>query len=200
MGISERRERQRAELRDLILRAAARIMAEEGFAALTMRKIAEAIEYSAATIYLHFESRDQIAMQLVRDGFAAFGAYIAPGAAEPAAVDRLKAIGRRYVAFSREHPQTYRLIFMEDERFAEAVLAHVEDGGAFDVLVAAVRAAIEAGTVRRLEPELVAGLLWAALHGIASLKISCSQYPFPGELDGPTEAMLDVLFRGLAPA
>ena len=78
MGITERKERQKAEMRDLILEAALRIIRDEGFAALTMRKIAEAIEYSPATIYLHFASRDDIALALVADGFAKLVAHMAP--------------------------------------------------------------------------------------------------------------------------
>jgi AcrR family transcriptional regulator len=203
MGIAERRERQRAELRDQILAAASRIMAEEGFSALTMRKIAEAIEYSPATIYLHFESRDQIAMQLVRDGFAALLEHMAPALAQTDPLERLKEFGRRYIDFSLRHPATYRLIFMEDERFAEQVMAPLKvdgraDGGAFELLTATVQALIDAGTFRALPAETIAGLLSAAMHGIASLKISCPTYPFSGEIDGPTEVMLDALVRGFS--
>jgi AcrR family transcriptional regulator len=203
MGITERRERQRAELRELILTAAARIMAEEGFAALTMRKIADAVEYSPATIYLHFESRDQIAMQLVRDGFAALLEHMRPALEERDPLERLKVFGRCYIDFSRLRPQTYRLIFMEDERFAEQVMARIKDdgkadGGAFDLLTATVQELIDAGRFRPLPADLIAGLLAAAMHGIASLKISCPEYPFAGELDVPTEAMLDALVRGFS--
>jgi len=205
MGITERRERQRAELRDQILSAAARIVAEEGFAALTMRKIADAIEYSPATIYLHFSSRDEIAMQLVRDGFGRLLQHLAPAIEEPDALERLKAIGRRYIDFSQRYPATYRLIFMEDERFAREVIGPLReaggaDPGAFDLLTATVAALIENGTFRPMRPELIAGLLAAAVHGIASLKISCPTYPFDGEIAGPVEAMLDVLLRGFSAA
>jgi AcrR family transcriptional regulator len=205
MGITERRERQRAELRDQILSAAARIVAEEGFAALTMRKIADAIEYSPATIYLHFSSRDEIAMQLVRDGFGRLLQHLAPAIEEPDALERLKSIGRRYLDFSQRYPATYRLIFMEDERFAREVIGPLKeaggaDSGAFDLLVATVGALIDDGTFRPMPAELIAGLLAAAVHGIASLGISCPTYPFGGELAGPLEAMLDVLLRGFSAA
>jgi len=203
MGITERRERQRAELRDLILEAAGRIIADEGYAALTMRKIADAIEYSPATIYLHFESRDQIALELVRDGFAALLEHMAPALAEADPLERLKAIGRCYIDFSRRRPQTYRLIFMEDERFADQVMSRMPDhddpdADAFNLLAKTVQELIDAGRFRPLDASLIAGLLWAALHGIASLKISCATYPFAGDLDEPTEVMLDVLVRGFA--
>jgi AcrR family transcriptional regulator len=205
MGIAERRERQKAELRDTILAAARRIFLEEGPRALTMRRIADAIEYSPATIYLHFSSRDEIAMQLVRDGFGRLLQHLAPAIEETDALERLKSIGRRYVDFSQRYPATYRLIFMEDERFARQVIGPLKeaggaDPGAFDLLVATVQALIADGTFRPMPAELISGLLAAAVHGIASLKISCPTYPFDGEISGPVEAMLDVLLRGFSAA
>jgi AcrR family transcriptional regulator len=203
MGITERRERQKAELRETILAAASRIMAEEGWSALTMRKIADAIEYSPATIYLHFESRDEIAMQLVRDGFAALLAHMEPATRVADPRERIALLGRCYVDFARARPQTYRLIFMEDERFAEQVMARFKetedaDGGAFAFLTATVNELIHDGTFVALPPDTVAGLLWAALHGIASLKISCVTYPFPGDTKEPANVMIDALVRGFS--
>jgi AcrR family transcriptional regulator len=203
MGITERRERQKAELREAILAAAGRIMAEDGFAGLTMRKIADAIEYSPATIYLHFESRDEIAMQLVRDGFAALLAHMEPATRIADPRERIATLGTCYVDFARTQPQTYRLIFMEDERFAEQVMARVKetedaDGGAFAFLTATVHELIDDGTFAPLPAETIAGLFWSALHGIASLKISCVTFPFPGDTEEPARVMVDALVRGFS--
>ncbi|NML33927.1 TetR/AcrR family transcriptional regulator [Paraburkholderia antibiotica] len=122
MGIAERKNRQKQALRERILDAARRIVMREGFAALSMRKIADAIEYSPATLYLHFESRDEIARALCEEGFAQLLERLVPLAqiADPA--ERLQAFGRAYVAFGVEHPQTYRLIFMEDPSYTGAAL------------------------------------------------------------------------------
>ena len=99
MGITERKERQRAELREQILAAARRIVLDEGFDALTMRKIGDAIEYSPATIYLHFENREAIGRQLCTESFERLVGYMATavsGIDDP--VERLMAIGRDQVA------------------------------------------------------------------------------------------------------
>ena len=203
MGITERRERQKAELRDLILSAAARIIADEGFDALTMRKIAERIEYSPATIYLHFASRDEIALELVREGFAKLVAHVAPAAQEPDALKRVAAIGRAYLEFAESDPETYKLIFMEDERFASPIMLQLKNeadnpgDSAFDVLLHAVEELIERGIYRPLVASNVASLLWAALHGIAALKLSCRDYPFTGSMLEPGEEMMAILERGL---
>ena len=69
MGSLERKERQRATLQQQILNAAREITILDRFAALTMRKIAEAIEYAPGTTYLYFKNRDEIAIQLCRQGY-----------------------------------------------------------------------------------------------------------------------------------
>ncbi|HEY1998005.1 TetR/AcrR family transcriptional regulator [Paraburkholderia sp.] len=123
MGITERKTRQKQALRGRILDAARRIVVREGFAALSMRKIADAIEYSPATLYLHFASRDEIARALCAQGYAQLLSTFEPLAqiADPA--ERLKGLARAYVAFGVAHPQTYRLIFMEDPTYMVAALA-----------------------------------------------------------------------------
>jgi AcrR family transcriptional regulator len=203
MGSTERRERQKAELREQILAAASRIIADEGFTALTMRKIAEAIEYSPATIYLHFASRDEIALALVHDGFAKLVRHLTPAAAESDPVRRLCAIGHAYLDFAERDPQTYRLIFMEDERFAalamHALEASEDDTGdiAFGVLLTAVTDVLSLDGYRPLDPHEVASLLWASLHGIAALNLTCGMYPFPNGTAAPGTVLMDMLLRGL---
>jgi AcrR family transcriptional regulator len=203
MGITERRERQKAELRDLILAAAASIIADDGFDALTMRKIADAIEYSPATIYLHFASRDEIALELVREGFRKLVDHIAPAAIERDPLRRLRLIGRAYLQFAESDPQTYRLIFMEDERFASPIMlalkasADSASESAFGILLETVAELVDAGIYRPLPAPTIASLLWSSLHGIAALKLSCSAYPFEGSIAEPGEALMDILDRGL---
>jgi AcrR family transcriptional regulator len=122
MGIAERKARQKQAMRERILDAARRIAMREGFTALSMRKIADAIEYSPASLYLHVASRDEIVQALCAEGYSELLASLVPLAqiADPA--QRLKALGRAYVAFGAAHPQTYRLIFMEDSSYTGAAL------------------------------------------------------------------------------
>jgi AcrR family transcriptional regulator len=182
MGIAERREREKAELRDTILAAARRIFLEEGPEALTMRRIADAIEYSPGTIYLYFESREQIALQLVREGFEKLVAALRPavsGVEDP--VERIRAIGTAYTEFGLNDPETYKLIFMENAKYVYAALSpqsgdagEIEAGDrAFDFIASAVAQAVEAGAFKPVEPQLAAEAFWAGLHGALSLHITC---------------------------
>ncbi|MFL9962168.1 TetR/AcrR family transcriptional regulator [Paraburkholderia sediminicola] len=230
MGIIERKKRQKQALRERILDAARRIVVHEGFAALSMRKIAEAIEYSPATLYLHFASRDEIARALCAEGYAQLLATFVPlvGIADPA--ERLKALGRAYVAFGVAHPQTYRLIFMEDPSYTGAALggaAGVSDAGqagaltdqdaasaatdsvvdttasataaisadpaanfatvapaedpgaaAMHIMLAALEELRAAGRLpASMDATVWAEALWATLHGIVALNLTCPVFP-----------------------
>ncbi len=199
MGIAERRERQKAELRERILAAAKHIVVTEGLPELTMRKIADAIEYSPATIYLHFQNRDEIALQLVRDGFAALIGYMAPAAAIPDPLARVRAIAKAYIAFGVREPETYRLIFLDTYAWAlweSTDEAKEPENGAFSFLAGTFQEAIDAGSIHGMTADRAAELLWASLHGIVSLKLSCAKYPFD-DIALPGEQMCDLVLAGL---
>ncbi len=70
MGISDRKEREKRELRARILAATAKILIEEGYEKTTIRKVAEAIEYSPRTVYLYFKDKDSLLMEIIEEGFA----------------------------------------------------------------------------------------------------------------------------------
>jgi len=199
----DRRERERAEFREEVLAAARKIVLKEGFGALTMRKIADAIEYAPGTIYLYFESRDAIAFELCRAGFERFLTALAPAAAIADPAERLRDLGRRYVRFGTEHPETYRLIFMEDPKYSsEAFQEHAEAPDSpgkqalgilvalFDELRKAKRLKIDAGS------QALAEMIWAGVHGIVSLKIMYHEYP-QTPAQGLLDAFTDTLIGGL---
>jgi AcrR family transcriptional regulator len=198
-----RRERERAEFREEVLLAARRIVLEEGFEALTMRKIADAIEYAPGTIYLYFESRDAIAFELCRAGFEAFLAALAPAAAIADPVDRLRELGRRYVRFGIENQETYRLIFMQEPKYASE--AFQEDADAADspgkralgILVAIFEELRAAGRLKTsADPTALAEMIWSAVHGIVSLKITYDRHPETGT-DELLRIQTDALVNGL---
>jgi AcrR family transcriptional regulator len=205
MGIAERKERQRAELREQILAVARRIVLDEGFDALTMRKIGDAIEYSPATIYLYFENREAIGRQLCAESFEHLITYMAPVAQISDPYERLRAVGRSYTRFGFENPEEYRLLFMTDSAFMEALFPpdHVTDPEnpgerAFQFVVDAFRAAQAAGAIRPDgDPVALAEMVWTACHGVVSMALTC-----PRALETPPEALADTLcdtmLRGLA--
>lgn len=199
MGSSERRARHKEELRQRILQAARDLIMRDGFEALTMRKIAEQVEYSPAAIYLHFKDRDEIAKQLSREGFAELFRALEPAGRNANPVDRVRHIAQAYVQFGMENPETYRLIFMEYKYLAVVFGGDSQESedptsrAAFDLLV---NAAAELPFRVDATPQQVAETLWAAVHGIVSLKLTCPVFPMSSaqELEG---IMTAALLKGL---
>ncbi|NNB85233.1 TetR/AcrR family transcriptional regulator [Corallococcus exiguus] len=196
MGITERKERQRAELRENILRVARDMVMKEGFGALSMRKLADAVEYAPATLYLHFENRDAIARELCVRGFQELLAALEPPATVKEPVERLSRMAEAYVAFGLEHPETYRLIFMEDPKLSAELFQdklHGEGPRSFALLVRAFEDLKAAGRAPEATPaEQLAEVFWAGLHGIISLKLTCS-----GFQGSPAEVLARTLVASL---
>jgi len=172
----ERRERDKQELRTKILDAARELFVEHGYDAVTMRKVAERIEYTPTTIYLHFEDKDALIRELCQHDFRAFGARFAETLAIADPVSRLRQSGLIYFNFAREHPQHYRLMFMTPVPEASRGNAKSADPAedAYGLLLGTVEQALKEG---RLRPEhtdaaLVAQTIWAASHGVVSLEIA----------------------------
>ena len=112
MGITERREREKEEIRKKILDAARELFATEGYERVTMRKIADAIEYSPTTIYHHFEDKDDLVRALCLADFAELLAAMQHAPAPDDPVEAIRQLGRAYVAFALQNPNQYRFMFM----------------------------------------------------------------------------------------
>jgi AcrR family transcriptional regulator len=172
----ERREREKAELRTKILDAARELFIREGYEAVTMRKVADKIEYSPTAIYLHFADKDTLIRELCNHDFQAFAARFLEVAAIADPVERLRKTGEVYAAFGLQHPQQYRLMFMAPRPFVEPTKEETEDPArnAYVFLRATVEQAIAEGRIRHefRDPELLAQTIWAAVHGVVALEIA----------------------------
>src|ERR1700751_5990019 len=115
MGIKERQERDREAVRRSIHDAARELFVSEGYQNVSIRKIAERIEYSPAAIYSYFPSKDDIFFALAEEGFRLLhdGAnHVEHGDRRPA-LDRIRSIFWRLYECSREHPQYFALMFVD---------------------------------------------------------------------------------------
>jgi len=183
MGSEQRRERDRQEMRDTILRAAIKLFAEESFEKVTMRRIAEAIDYTPGTLYWYFKDKDEIVFALHQRGFEILFAMQQPimGISDP--VERLRKLAEIYLQFAFDNPQYYDLMFINSAtgRCIERDEGSWKAGeAAFGVLREIVRQVIEAGRWRGTsDPDVAAYACWAAAHGIASLHIRhrCGMLP-----------------------
>jgi AcrR family transcriptional regulator len=187
MPVTERRERRRLALRETIVEAARTIVRDEGLQALTMRRIADAIDYAPASLYAHFASREALLAELCREGGAALYAALAGAAGNPDPRARLEALAHAYVRFAHEHPDTYRLIFMENPALTAGVFesAESDDGAQSLALIVAPLAELRAAgqLSAAADPARLADLLWTMVHGIASLRLACPAMPLTPDAD-----------------
>jgi len=111
MGVKERRDRERLEMRQAILDSAREIAAKEGWQAVTIRRVAEKIEYSPPAIYEYFESKEALLEEEAREAFRIFLAdLIAARDAQTDPRERLRAMGDAYWNFVWKHPELYQVI------------------------------------------------------------------------------------------
>ena len=200
MGIKERREREKQDIRQKILAAAQQIITEEGFAALSMRKIASRIEYSAASIYLYFRSREEIAQEISEAGFGKLLAKMTAANRSKDVSTRLRAVALAYVTFGLENPETYRLIFMGDSEYTTAAFAKNDPES---VANKSYKLLLDLGNDLRREdsfagkgsaPEIVE-MIWTSMHGIVSLHLTCPA--FQSSPKSLAKTMVDTLLHGL---
>ena len=167
MSIAERRGRQRAE-REHRITATARLIAEsEGWNAVTIRRLAEEIEYSQPVLYSHFANRDAIVAAVALEGFRNITTTLQKAARKSTdRRDALANVAMAYLAFARRHPALYEAMFTLPTalRFAETE-TKVELKAAFNALAAVV-------TPANSDVNVVTETFWATLHGLAELERS----------------------------
>jgi AcrR family transcriptional regulator len=206
MGVKERREREKSETRDKILDAARELFVAEGYEGVSMRKVAEKIEYSPTAIYVHFADKNQLFHELCREDFAHLQEVMQSAEMPSDPIGRLRQIGRSYVEFGLRFPNHYVFMFMTphpphelDEEDKEIVGNPEVD--AYALLKWAVQVAIDAGRFREelQDAELISQTLWASVHGVISLNIAKCKDPWVEwrPLEQRAELMLDVTLRGL---
>lgn len=163
-------------MRERILDAASEIYLEHGLRALTMRRVATHVGVSATAIYRHFESKEDLLLGLVDQGFRLFGdrLYRALEAATPVA--RLAATGQRYIDFALQHPGYYGLIFVTPQFWSNEELppaVRKRSHATFRFLVDRVQECMDAGWLARdQDAERTAHTIWALTHGLVTLHLA----------------------------
>ena len=186
MSSSERRDRERETLRQIILDAARELLASDGYEKVSMRRIAEKIDYSAAALYLHFKDREALMDALAAEGYAALADMMEPLPAETPR-ERLFRIGHAYIEFALTHRPLYILMFQvgssPEGRYGEHDTRRPSAARAFGLLQEAVRrvAEAEAQFAEEVEATLAAGVFWAHIHGAVSLLVTGHGRPFESQ-------------------
>ena len=199
MGIKERQDRERHAVRESILDATRELFTTEGYRNVSIRKIADRIEYSPAAIYSYFASKDDIYFALAEEGFRLLHERVGPafGHADPMA--DVRASWWAFYEFSKEQSAFFELMFVD-----RSVPQINEQWEGFDTVrqlllraVASIQRAIDAGALPRTIDAVVAmHVLWGALTGPAVLGLT--QRLAPGEdPDRLAEDVFNTVIAGL---
>lgn len=166
LGTAERKGRDRAAREQRIVAAARAIAEREGWDAVTVRRLADEIEYSQPVLYSHFTNRDAIVAAVAVEGFKELTAALRDAASGSTGRNALKNVALAYLAFALDRPALYDAMFVlpTDLRFAEAG-TRPELRAGFEALAAVVAPFC-------VEVADVTETFWAALHGVATLERS----------------------------
>ena len=199
MGVKERRTREKEQLRRQVIAAARELFVNEGYENVSMRKIADKIEYSPTTIYLYFKDKadllDSVCKETLLDLLNTLE-LLNRDKSDP--VETLKKSGKAYVEFGLKYPQDYRLTFVIRPQFQKGL--GLEEGSVgervFNYLCAMVSECVRQKAFREVEVEITGQALWSAVHGVILLLIDFPDFPWT-ERDKLIDMVIDTMVDGL---
>ena len=156
-------------LRDALIDAAARLIATEGIAALTLRRVAEEVGTSTMAIYTHFGGMDELRRAVRHEGYARLAADLARVETSADPVGDLSLLGRAYYDHAISNPHLYRVMFMEHPLADDDATLGAQN---YEVLVRAVERCIDAGRFGRDDPRELGREFWAIGHGVIGLQLA----------------------------
>jgi AcrR family transcriptional regulator len=199
MGIRERQSRERDTVRRKILNAARALFLSDGYAHVSMRKIADQIEYSPGAIYSYFASKEDIFFALAEEGLQFVRSHCTASSHDTAPLERVRESFWRFYTFSREQPEYFSLIFVDS-----AVPRISRDWERFSSM-RELRQDIEQDIQQCIDQGLFPGvdapgplfrILWTAVYGAAVFRLS--HRLAPGEdADALAHDLLTCVIAGL---
>jgi AcrR family transcriptional regulator len=184
MSSQARKAREKSRLRDRVLDAARDLFIQHGFEAVTMRRIAEKVEYTPTALYFHFHNKTALLQALSdREGLA-LGVEFGKLRSLKDPIERVRRMGETYMQFGLAEPNRYRLLFMTPQPALSPEQSAIRRGDpeldAYALLVQTIAEAMAAGLLQPQysDAEQVAQLLWSAMHGFVSLNIVLHNDPW----------------------
>jgi len=162
------------DVRRRLLEATARLLTEEGPAALSTRRLAKEVGASTMAVYTHFGGLPDLVRAVVQEGFTRLAEHLAEVPHTDDALTDLLALGWAYRANALDNPELYAVMFGSASLGGFRLSPEEREDGryTFDVLVAGTARAMAAGQFRQDDPEQVAAQLWSALHGYVMLELA----------------------------
>jgi AcrR family transcriptional regulator len=189
----------------MILDAARELFATEGYEAVTMRRIADRIEYSPTAIYFHFKDKESLVRELCDADFLTLAHQFHRIARIADPLERLRQAGIAYMEFGLEKPNHYRLMFMTPHPAMPADESAIERGNPEVDAYAFLKAIIVDGLAQKkfrkelTDADLIAQTVWAGVHGAISLQIAKCNDDWVDwrDMKKRMRFMVDLLVKGL---
>ena len=181
MASEDRKERDKDRMKQLILKTALKLFNEEGIENVSLRNIADRIEYSPGTIYSYFKDKGEIIHAIHNEGFEML--YAQQKALDDISnpIEKLYKMGEIYMKFAMENPDYYDLMFIAKGVAAKIFEKKEWDAGqrSYDYLRDTVAKCIEEGYMIKTDTDSAAFAMWSFVHGMASLIIRgrCAMIP-----------------------
>ncbi|MCW3113786.1 MAG: TetR family transcriptional regulator [Segetibacter sp.] len=172
MGIVERKIRQKEEVRSSILKAAWQLVEKEGWQALSMRKIAEAIEYSAPVIYDHFQNKEAILLEFTKEGFRILNDRLDKAKSQFTDPPRqMEAMAYAYWHFAFENQEYYQLMYGLGMPSCEMVQEISELTTFTELIMSCLKDMIKISNNQQADPYLKFRTFWSMIHGLISINM-----------------------------
>ncbi|WP_205509295.1 TetR/AcrR family transcriptional regulator [Longitalea arenae] len=175
MGIAERKEKQKQDLRKAILDASMKLFVEQGYENVSIRKIADLIEYSPTTVYLYFKDKNEILFNLHEIGFQKMAEYTADIFTIKNPVVRLHKMGEYYMKFGLENPEFYDLMFILQapmEALQTIDNCQWKSGDqALGKLKETIQECMDKNLIEKGDVHAIAMAIWGMVHGMVALAI-----------------------------
>jgi AcrR family transcriptional regulator len=172
MGILERKLRHKQEIKTSILEAAWQLVEQEGWHALSIRKIADAIEYSIPVIYSHFENKDAILLEFSREGFRRLAHHLQTAKEEHENPNQqLMAMAQAYWNFAFSNQEYYQLMFGLGIPACDTVKKVAEMKLFSDVIIPVLQKAVAMSSHPETSHMLKFHTYWSILHGLVSIQM-----------------------------
>ncbi len=151
-----------------------KLFVEEGFSNVSIRRIAELIEYSPTTIYLYFKDKDEIFFNLHDIGFQKLQEFNSNLDELHNPLLRLHKMGENYIRFGMDNPEYYDLMFIQREpmtKLTEMGCEWKNGDAALTRLKNTLIECMEKGYIAKADPGLLSLSVWSTVHGLVSLAI-----------------------------
>jgi AcrR family transcriptional regulator len=190
------------DTKDIILSAACDIYLIEGYKGMSMRKVATLANISPTAIYRHYDNKEALHHEVLREGFKTFDSYLQNALSGSTPLERLNRAAGRFFDFATEQKRYYEILFLTMDHTVEHKVKGrlVSDATVSQKFMTdRVRECMQDGSFRDDDPEEVAMLLLSTCNGFFGLYISKKRQDTPEEMRARYNRMYSRILKGLQP-